>query len=754
MREAVRHGLAGALLRGLTVWAAGTLTLIVLATLLPRLRLQHPEDDSPTGMGVTAALAAAVFGLLGALVWPWLVRALLLVPALALGSLVFLLNGSILWLALTLLPQDRGEVGTGTAVVVAAVLSATTSAVSTGLATRDPRVLRRRLRRMAGLRGRDRPGTGPAAGATTPGFVFLQLDGVGHRLLREAVEGPEPLMPTVSRLCADTHRLLPWRTDWQSQTGAAQLGILHGSNHDVPAFRWYEKETGTLMVSNRPSSAVEMQRRARERTGSPGLLAEGGASRGNLFTGGAEQSALVLSVAGRPAFGRRRSRAGYFAYFSDPAHAVRTAGSFVVEVVREIVQAVRARLRGDHPRVSRGGLYPLVRAFATVVQRDVVLAAVLGDVLTGRRAVYADLVAYDEVAHHSGPRSPDARKVLTRLDRCVELVERAIEHAPRPYHLVLLSDHGQSHGETFESAYGVRLETLVRTGCGAPVPRERRHRHESGAEARGAVRVALHRPEEGTAGIPPVRATAGTANAATATPRRRVRAPDPAPPTARPVTDPVVLGSGNLGLVSLPDLPGRATRQRIDAAHPALLPLLAGHPGIGFVLVEDERHGPVVLGRGGEHHLVDGRVLGRDPLAPFGPAAAAGVLRTARFPHAPDIMVNSAVDPATGAVHAFEQQIGSHGGLGGEQNEAFLLAPRTLGDPSQALPRDAGADEGDAGGTAGTTGIVGAEAVHRLFRYWLENAARSAPPPEGPAGTDAGGPPGPRGGGPAGRAVS
>ncbi|MBB0232233.1 hypothetical protein FOE67_22720, partial [Streptomyces calidiresistens] len=691
VREAVRRGLAGALLRGLAVWAVGTLTLIVLAGLLPRLRLQHPEDDSPTGMGVTAALAAAVFGLLGALVWPWLVRALLLVPALALGSLVFLLNGSLLWLALTLLPQGRGEVGTGTAVVVAAVLSATTSATGTGLATRDPRVLRRRLRRMAGLRGWERRTDGPAAEAT-PGFVFLQLDGVGHRLLREATGGPDPLMPTVARLCADTHRLLPWHTDWQSQTGAAQLGILHGSNHAVPAFRWYEKETGTLMVSNRPSSAVEMQRRARERTGSPGLLADGGASRGNLFTGGAEQSALVLSVAGRPAFGRRRSRAGYFAYFSDPAHAVRTAGSFVVEVVREVVQACRSRVRGDRPRVPRGGLYPFVRAFATVVQRDVVLAAVLGDVLTGRRAVYADLVAYDEVAHHSGPRSPDALKVLTRLDRCVELIERAIEHAPRPYHLVLLSDHGQSHGETFESAYGMRLETLVRTGCGAPLPRERRPRHESGAEARGAVRVALHRPEEGAgtgrAGIARLRPVGGAPDIPPDAPRRWAPAPEPAAGTGRPGTDPVVLGSGNLGLISLPDLAGRATRQRIDAVHPALLPLLAGHPGIGFVLVEDERHGPVVLGRGGEHRLLDGRITGRDPLAPFGPGAAARVLRTARFPNTPDIMVNSAVDPDTGAVHAFEQQIGSHGGLGGEQNEAFLLMPRSLDDPSRALSPD------------------------------------------------------------------
>ncbi len=83
--------------------------------------------------------------------------------------------------------------------------------------------------------------------------------------------------------------------------------------------------------------------------------------------------------------------------------------SFVAEVVREIGQSTRARLRRQRPRVRRGGLYPFIRAFATVVERDVVVAAVIGDMLAGRTAVYADLVAYDEVAHHSGPARPGRR---------------------------------------------------------------------------------------------------------------------------------------------------------------------------------------------------------------------------------------------------------------------------------------------------------------------------------------------------------
>lgn len=153
--------------------------------------------------------------------------------------------------------------------------------------------------------------------------------------------------------------------------------------------------------------------------------------------------------------------------------------------------------------MGRGGLYPLVRAFATVVERDVVVAAVMGDMLAGRTAVYADLVAYDEVAHHSGPTSRDAAKVLERLDRSLALIENVAEHAPRPYRIVVLSDHGQSPGETFRTRYGLTLGDLVRAGCGLPVSRKAERTH-SGAEARAAVRAALRRPgKEGVSSTAP-----------------------------------------------------------------------------------------------------------------------------------------------------------------------------------------------------------------------------------------------------------
>ncbi|MFF4627676.1 phage holin family protein [Streptomyces griseorubiginosus] len=653
--------------RSVTVWAVSTLTMLVLAGILPDFQIQSPDGDSATRIAVTAAFGAGAFGLLSAVVWPLLVRLFLLVPTLVLGLLVFVLNGSLLLLALRINPSGRGEVAPETAVVVAAVMSAVASATGGALAVRDDDAYRRRLYRLADRRRRSHP-----PGTATPGTLFLQLDGVGHDVLLAAVD--KGLMPTVARwLERPTHRLTSWRTDWSSQTGASQLGILHGSNHDVPAFRWYEKDRGEVMVCNRPTSAVELQRRAVERAGHGGLLAVDGASRGNLFSGGAEEQALVLSIATRRRSRETRSRAGYFAYFSDPANAVRTALSFFAEVGREIGQSVLARARKERPRVGRGGLYPLVRAFATVVERDVVVAAVMGDMLAGHTAIYADLVAYDEVAHHSGPMSRDAGKVLQRLDRSLALIENAAEHAPRRYRIVLLSDHGQSPGETFRTRYGLTLADLVRAGCGLPVPRKAERTH-SGAEARAAVRAALRRP--------------GKESREQYRPGRD--------------SEPIVLASGNLGLVSFPDVPHRMTKEEIDARHPALLTTLANHPGIGFLLVRSEEHGGVVLGPFGTEIPLDRLDENPGPLADFGPGAVEAVRRTHSFPHTADIMVNSWYDPAEGEVLAFEEQIGSHGGLGGAQAKPFLLSPLALSEPPE--------------------GLVGAERVHQVLRRWLDEA--------------------------------
>ena len=168
--------------------------------------------------------------------------------------------------------------------------------------------------------------------------------------------------------------------------------------------------------------------------------------------------------------------------------------------------------------------------------------------------------------------------------------------------------------------------------------------------------------------------------------------PDEAPDTegARAV----VLASGNLGLVYLTEGDGRLTLEEVERLHPDLVPTLVAHEGVSFVRVHSETDGPVVLSRDGSHRLRDGHVEGIDPLVPFGPNAAAHLLRHDGFAHTPDVLVNSLYDPDTEEVAAFEELVGSHGGLGGPQAHPFAVDPQRVGGARRADRGHRGAARG------------------------------------------------------------
>jgi len=162
--------------------------------------------------------------------------------------------------------------------------------------------------------------------------------------------------------------------------------------------------------------------------------------------------------------------------------------------------------------------------------------------------------------------------------------------------------------------------------------------------------------------------------------------------------DVVVAASGNLAHISFPGMPGRATRDAVDSTYPGLIDGLVRHLGIGLVLVRVKASGSVVLGAGGMKNLTDGRVDGVDPLARFGPTAEAGLRRVDGMAECGDLLIVSQFDPETGEVAAFEEQIGSHGGLGGRQSDAFIVHPNDWQIDSP---------------------VIGAVALHRQVRRWV-----------------------------------
>jgi uncharacterized membrane protein YvlD (DUF360 family) len=640
--------------------------VVTIVTALALWVLAWILDDFTIATFGDALLAGLVVGLVNAVVWPALAFVVVPLSVLTLGLGAIALDALLVAFVLDLLPGVELS-GFWTSVVVVIGLTVISTLVSSVLALDDDAWFDRGMARRVSRRARRRDG-----GDEVPGVVFVQVDGLARSVLERALRSGD--VPTLHRWLAERrYRLVGWETGWSSQTGVSQCGILHGSVVDMPAFRWLDKATGTVVVSNRPASAAAIE--ARHSDGQ-GLLAHDGSSYGNLFSGDAERAVLTMSSVTKTKEGR--IGAGYRGYFSRPQQAARTLVAVVVEIVRERAAARAQRRRGVEPRVHRGWTYALLRAFTTVVSRDVSVNGVLNDIAEGRSVVYVDLLGYDEVSHHSGPERSDTMAVLRDLDHQIGRIERAMRWAPRRYHLVVLSDHGQTQGATFEERTGETLAQLVGRLCGATA---------AGDPDADAGRT------ESTAWL------------------RTARGKNDELPSRDPSTadTPTVLASGNLGLVTLPGEPRRLTREEIDARHPELIPGLLANPEIGFVLVARESGGSVVLGRDGSRALTTGEVLGEDPLAPFGESAPEQVQEVDAYATVADLMVNSRYDPDLDEVAAFEDQVGSHGGLGGPQSHPFLLYPVELSPPPDRIFTSVG--------------------MHRALKSWLAEVGQPVTTP-------------------------
>ncbi|NLE95995.1 MAG: hypothetical protein GX600_10025 [Dehalococcoidia bacterium] len=662
------------LLRMLASFFIGAVSLVLVLELLP-------------GLGSISSLLSALWVILSlsvlqVVLWPAFIRGTLWLLHRVSATFMFVVFPLFSLFLLTLLTMAGSYLspyfqiaGLWAAFLIALLLTVVSMVIASVFSVDDETVLYHGTLRRLGLRAVKQADVG------RPGLIFIEIDGLGEQVLRKAMARRK--MPNLKRwLDGGSHRLLGWVSDLSSQTSAAQAGILHGNNTDIPAFRWYDKMQRRLIVSSSIRDVAELEKKISD---GEGLMSNGGVARGGLLSGDASQVVMTASRAFDV------TSADLSPYYLNPVGLVRTLWLMVWDGVLEKKAAWGQRLRNEQPRVDRGGAYFILRSLITVLIRDFTLFALRGDIYAGVPYAYVTLAGYDEVAHHSGVLSPDALTVLRKLDKEIGKLERITRYAPREYRFVVLSDHGQSQGAPFAARYGESLENLV----ARLVDSQERHYGVAGYETRHES--AYH-----------INAALGGSEAPASAVKRRMKQALTRNEQVRVgqggSEDIVVLASGNLGLISFSFASHRLAVGEITGLFPALLPGLVQHPGIGLVVVRSDGKGSVAFGKRGIVYLDLETVEGENPLVDYGPHATSVLARAARFSNAPDILVVSTYWVETDEVAAFENQLGNHGGIGGEQSRPFILHPAEL-DP-------------------GAGPLVGAEQVHAIFKRWIEGLVR------------------------------
>jgi Type I phosphodiesterase / nucleotide pyrophosphatase len=519
-----------------------------------------------------------------------------------------------------------------------------------------------------------------------PGFIIIEIDGLSYDHLHLALD--QGYMPHVREMLESSQaQVSRWRCGLPSTTPAVQAGLLYGDNSDIPGFRWYEKDHHTSVVVKRPDQVRALARRL-SRAGY-GLL-HGGSSYTNMFDGDADLALFTVSTVGRFHFFDNVRGLGFFLLFLlSPVRVARMLGLSIREYGRDLVQRFLQLFRSA-PVISTPLLSPLYRIVVDVVFGEIVVFGMMLDVYRGVSSLYATFYGYDEVAHLLGPDHPEALRALRRIDAQIHQVDRMRKlYHRREYDLYVTSDHGMSASESFQTRTGMTLGRFILDSIGEPLALDEQSGHEAHSSAQ--ARFLLDELQAWTERYTP-RGTRVMQRAHASLDRRIPPDLEQAALDAERRSDVVVRPSGGLAHVYFNLSLQRLNLSEIVWLYPNLVEHLLEHPAIGLI-VGREGEQIIMMGKSGTRMLTqDADTLrGDDPLRGLDDPNAVKVemAQVAAYPHSGDLILFGTWD-GNGQVVTFEEQLGTHGGIGGPQEWPFILHPAWVPLDSRALsnPRE------------------------------------------------------------------
>ena len=504
------------------------------------------------------------------------------------------------------------------------------------------------------------------------GIVMLEIDGLSYPRLLHAVE--KGYMPFIKeQLESGNYTVRPYDCGIPSQTSSCQAGIMFGKNENICAFRWYDKAKHKVFSSNNPGNANEIEKMLFP-DGKPMGILDNGISVNNIISGNAEENILTISqlLPKNKEEQKKRDKDLYLLAIR-PYLLTKSLILTVVDAGSEVISYFWDCIRGKKPRLNRlHKFYPFVRAATNVLLRNISTAMIVDAVSSGRKSMYTTFVGYDEIAHHSGPDSTSAYNALTGIDSSIRKVfEAAALSKARPYEIVILSDHGQTFGETFNQRYQMSLGDYIKSLAVkySLLGKALKVVSLDDDEDNGANVKALFNSLSSSGPDALTRKTAEfLGNKVTDT-----MVEEAVKSAENEANDILVLASGNLVNAYFSISNERMALSKIEEAYPGMVNEMISHPGIGTILVHTEE-GAIALGKNGQRNLYTGEVTGEDPLVMYGdPEKRAKQLRyLIDFPNGGDLVIISPVYE-DGTVAAYEELIGSHGGLGGQQTDPFLM---------------------------------------------------------------------------------
>ena len=511
------------------------------------------------------------------------------------------------------------------------------------------------------------------------GFVIFQIDGLSHMALKKALS--LNLMPHLKKIINSGDYLLnSYFTGVPSDTPFFQAGLLYGDNDNIPGFRWIERETGEEIIFKKPESAGYIEERLAK--DNPGLL-RGGSSYVNLFSGGASRSTFTLSTFSiRYLFKKRVRNFDIFIVFI--FHIFTFLKTFfyvffeaVLEIFEKILDIIKKR------KVRPEGFFPFARAMTNVIFKEIETFGAIMDISRGVPSIYLDYIGYDELSHHRGPYSYSSLRTLKAIDRKIYHIYKAILRAERKYDFFVISDHGHTPSVPFQKLNGNKM---LKDAIGDYVndPELKIYEFDTGYNAvfkrlflyvgdffkKGACKKFF---SKAAAKIDSIKESDSIG---------RLRWQN-----GKAI---YIMDSGPMANIYFSGKTDRMTVCEIEKKYNKLIDMLAGLEGIGFIAGINEKGATAIYDKEGKkfyefNYFINNPGRKNSTIAQIinfcktqaeTKTAFLSLEKFSRFKNSGDLILFGEYDGKN--IINFENQMGAHGGIGGEQNEPFAVWSKSI----------------------------------------------------------------------------
>lgn len=482
--------------------------------------------------------------------------------------------------------------------------------------------------------------------------LLIQIDALSRSDLFRAID--RGYLHTLRKLLRKKgYRVQRVNPGLPSNTGHFHSSVMYGKNTCVPGYHIVDK------ISMKPISIINpYDADIFERTYLKKGIMSNGSTYFTLFSGDASESYLTTSVITRTDhYQKVPFRNIFLAIVLNPITAVRLTLEATRELVQEFFESVWSGFRSIFEQSQRNPLlFSLMRVAVNVLGEEVSTYGAILDMKRGLSPVWINFIGYDELGHHRGPHSKHAYRTLRHIDR---RIGRLIRNTPDDYDIYIFSDHGMTESVPFYRQFGYAFENYVRALAKEPA---RTQTSIEGEMATGLVSATLAK----IAAMPalvlkPFTYLAGVLY-------RKIRATQQEPP----LDEIAVEESSGLCHIYFTQEKNPLSIGEIEKLCPGFVDTLAQHPACGVLCVRTEKDIAIYV-RGTRITKENESLLGN-----FGPVRLVQqqLQLLMRMKYCGDVVVMGDFDGKRGI--AFGNHYGMHSGLGGPQNDAFIMAPKEL----------------------------------------------------------------------------